>query len=157
MKRMVLNIYSKSGEIPTYAHATDSGMDLKAFSSTENSWTIHPNQVTIIPTGVFIALPPGYEAQIRSRSGLAAKYGVFVVNSPGTIDEGYRGELQVILTKVGNANFEEEYVVNTGDKIAQLVIAPVSKLGVVLMKNQHEFEKLPQTTRMAGGLGSTGR
>ena len=106
-----------------------------------------PGARRLVPTGISIALPPGYEAQLRPRSGLALKHGVTLLNSPGTIDADYRGEVGVILINLGEAPFR----LQRGDRIAQLVIAPVARLA------WHESEALPESTRGAGGFGSTGR
>jgi dUTP pyrophosphatase len=119
-------------------------MDLRAFTGTEI--TIAPAGRAKIPTGLFMEIPPGYEAQVRPRSGLAAKFGVTVLNSPGTIDSDYRGELEVILVNLGAGAF----TVNTGDRIAQLVIAPVCRAEIA------EVSVLSETERGAGGFGSTG-
>lgn len=129
---------------PEYATPLSSGMDL--YAAVSSVVTIKPNEHEIIPTGISIAMPPGIEAQVRSRSGLAAKSGVFVLNSPGTIDADYRGEISVILQ---NAS-EKMFVVKRGMKIAQLVFAPVLHIA------WKEFSSLDITSRGQGGFGSTG-
>jgi dUTP pyrophosphatase len=109
--------------------------------------TLAPGQYALVPTGLAIALPPGYEAQVRPRSGLAAKHGVTVLNAPGTIDADYRGEIKVILINHGQAAF----VIKRGERIAQMVIAPVVQAALV------PVAELSATDRGAGGFGSTGR
>ena len=131
--------------LPTY-HSKDAvGMDLHAAVKEETK--VVPGVVTAIPCGIAIALPAGYEAQIRPRSGLALKHGITVLNSPGTIDCDYRGEVKVLLINLGLEPVE----ITSGDRIAQLVVAPVSRLRLI------EVEDLPSTARGAGGFGSTGR
>lgn len=129
--------------IPFYAHPGDAGLDL--FSVEEV--TIEPGKRQLVATGISIELPKNTEAQVRPRSGLALKYGVTVLNSPGTIDEGYRGEIKVILINHG----EEAFKINKGDKIAQMVIMPVLTVGI------EEVEILNDSERGEGGFGSTGR
>ena len=128
--------------LPAYAHPSDAGMDLRSVASV----TIPAGGRALVPTGLVVLLPPSYEAQVRPRSGLALRHGVTVLNAPGTIDSGYRGEIGVILANFGDAPF----AVNAGDKIAQLVIAPVTQPEVV------ETETVDETDRGAGGFGSTG-
>lgn len=128
--------------IPAYAHAGDAGLDL--FASAEAY--IQPGESTLIPTGICIQLPPGTEAQIRPRSGLALKHQITVLNSPGTIDEGYRGEIGVILIN----HSHKEFKVEVGMKIAQMVIQPVIRVKV------ETSEELAVTTRGENGFGSTG-
>ena len=129
-------------QLPSYAHKGDAGMDLRSAVDIE----IAPGARALVKTGLAMALPEGYEAQVRPRSGLALKQGVTVLNTPGTIDEGYRGEVGVILFNTGDAPFK----VSVGDKIAQMVIAPVTRAEVV------EVLELDGTERGAGGFGSTG-
>lgn len=128
--------------LPAYAHPSDAGMDLRSVADLE----IPCGGRALVPTGLVALLPPGYEAQVRPRSGLALKHGVTVLNAPGTIDSGYRGEVGVILVNFGAAAF----AVKKGDRIAQLVIAPVTQPQVV------EADALDATDRGAGGFGSTG-
>ncbi|MDE8347912.1 MAG: dUTP diphosphatase [Acidocella sp.] len=132
-------------ELPSYATAGAAGMDLLA--AVAKPVIIPPLGRVLIPTGLSIALPPGFELQIRPRSGLALKYGITLPNTPGTIDEDYRGEIQVI---VMNAS-EERFIVTRGMRIAQAVLAPVVRAVWV------EVESLDETARGAGGFGSTGR
>lgn len=143
---MKVNIVNKSA-YPTPAYATEksAGMDLKA--NLNEPVTLGPLERAMIPTGLFIALPDGTEAQVRPRSGLAAKHGISVLNSPGTIDADYRGEIKVILVNLSN----EPFTVNPGERIAQLVIARYEKI------EWSEVEVLDETERGAGGFGSTGR
>jgi len=143
---MNINIINNSGHpLPQYETEHAAGMDLRAFIETEI--TIKPLQRVLIPTGLHIELPVGYEAQIRPRSGLAYKHGISIVNAPGTIDADYRGELKVLLVNLSDTDF----VVNNGDRIAQMVIA---KHETVSWKAVGE---LGDTTRGAGGYGHTGK
>ena len=129
--------------LPSYAHAGDAGADL----ITAVDATLQPGERTVLPTGVAIALPEGYAAFVHPRSGLAARCGVGLVNAPGTIDSGYRGEIQVIVI---NLDPKEPVVFHRGDRIAQLVVQQVSRAEFV------EVDELPDTARGAGGFGSTG-
>ena len=147
IKIRIAPVNRNTNDIPLPAYATDgsSGMDIRA--AVEEEVIIPPNQTMLIPTGFYIEVPNGYEAQVRPRSGLAIKYGISVLNTPGTIDADYRGEVKVILTNFGKDNF----VIRRGDRIAQLVIAPVI---------QAEWEEVPtldETPRGAGGFGHTGK
>ena len=130
---------------PAYATPLSAGMDLKA--NLTEPVTLGPLERTMVPTGLFIALPEGYEAQIRPRSGLAAKHGITVTNAPGTVDADYRGEVCVLLVNLS----KEPFVINPGERIAQMVIARHEKAEWV------EVEALDETERGAGGFGSTGR
>ena len=132
-------------QLPKYMSDGAAGMDLAASLDTEV--TIAPGQRALFGTGLAIALPRGFEAQVRPRSGLAAKHGVTVLNAPGTIDEDYRGEIKVILINHG----DEPFVVKSGERIAQMVIAPVARVTPV------EADSLDGSTRGAGGFGHTGR
>ena len=131
-------------QLPSYETASAAGMDIRA--ALETPITLKPGERTLIPTGLQMALPHGYEAQIRPRSGQAIKHGITMLNSPGTIDADYRGEVKVIAINHG----QEDFVVNHGDRIAQMVIAPVIQLNV------QEVENLDETERGEGGFGSTG-
>lgn len=131
--------------LPEYATPLSAGLDLKA--DLQESIVLEPLQRAIVPTGLFIALPEGYEAQIRPRSGLAAKHGITVLNSPGTIDADYRGELKVILVNLSN----EPFAIVPGERIAQLVVARYEQVEWELA------ESLDETSRGEGGFGSTGR
>ncbi len=133
----------KNAILPRYAHPGDAGADVFAAGHV----VIEPGATALVPTGIAIELPHGYEAQVRPRSGLALKHSVSVLNTPGTIDAGYRGEVGVIMINHGREPFE----INPGDRIAQMVIKPVLEIEMV------EAETLSDTSRGAGGFGSTGR
>ena len=130
--------------LPAYQTEHAAGMDLCA--AVEKDVVLTPGARAIIPTGYAIALPPGYEAQVRPRSGLAAKNGVTVLNTPGTIDADYRGEIGVILVNLGR----EPFTISRGARIAQMIVAPVTQV------RWRETDSLPDTDRGAGGFGSTG-
>ena len=130
--------------LPEYETALSAGMDLAA--AVEESLTLNPGERAMIPTGLAIALPEGYEAQVRPRSGLAARNGVTVLNTPGTVDADYRGEVKVILINLGDEPFE----IDRGMRIAQMVIAPVTQASMT------EVDDLSDTARWTGGFGSTG-
>lgn len=131
-------------DLPAYATADASGMDLRA--NLEASILLEPGQRTLVATGLYIALPKGYEAQVRPRSGLALKHGITVLNSPGTIDADYRGEIKVMLINLS----EEVFVIEDGERIAQMVIAAHAQATWELV------ESLEATDRGEGGFGSTG-
>jgi dUTP pyrophosphatase len=131
--------------LPSYATALAAGMDL--YAAIDADFVLKPSERRIVPTGYAIALPAGYEAQVRPRSGLAAKNGITVLNSPGTIDADYRGEIGVILVNLGS----EPFTISRGMRIAQMVIAPFATA------LWGEVKALPETTRGAGGFGSTGK
>ena len=133
-----------SQQLPAYATPESAGMDLRA--NITEPIVLHPLERRIIPTGLYIALPPGYEAQVRPRSGLAFKHGITVLNSPGTIDSDYRGELGVLLVNLSN----EDFTVEAGERIAQMVIARHEQGEFV------EVEERDDTERGAGGYGHTG-
>jgi dUTP pyrophosphatase len=132
--------------LPAYQSAHAAGLDLAAAVPQDAPVTLPPGGRGLIPTGFAIALPDGFEAQVRPRSGLAARHGLTVLNTPGTIDADYRGEIQVILINLGS----EPFAVTRGMRIAQLVVAPVARAGVA------EVDALDDTARGAGGFGSTG-
>jgi|TARA_B110000093_G_scaffold28442_1_gene28264 dUTP pyrophosphatase len=138
-------IYSGKGELPTYATAASAGMDLRA--AIEESISLVPMERKIIPTGISIALPEGHEAQVRPRSGLAVKHGITVLNSPGTIDADYRGEIGVILINLSN----EVFTVAPEDRIAQLVIAEYTQIV------WEPTQTLEESERGSRGFGSTGK
>jgi dUTP pyrophosphatase len=133
--------------LPTYETAGSAGMDLRAAVPEDQPMTLEPGSRALVPTGLKIALPLGFEAQVRARSGLALKHGVICPNAPGTIDSDYRGECGVILANIG----AEPFVIRRGERIAQLVIAKHERADWV------EVETLDETARGAGGFGSTGR
>jgi len=132
-----------ASQVPAYAHPGDAGADLV---STE-SVTLRPGERALVPTGVRIALPEGFVAFVVPRSGLAAKHGITIVNAPGTVDAGYRGEIKVSLL---NTDATETYEVSPGDRIAQVVIMPIPRVTFV------PVDELPESTRGEGGFGSTG-
>lgn len=131
-------------QLPAYATPQSAGMDLRA--NIESPITLHPMERRLIPTGLHIALPEGYEAQIRPRSGLALKHGLTVLNSPGTIDADYRGEIGVLLINLS----QDDFVINNGERIAQMVIARHEQADFIVV------EELDQTERGEGGYGHTG-
>ena len=141
MEMQVKRLYADA-VVPAYAHPGDGGLDLCAYEA----MTLEPGASAVVKTGVAIALPPATEGQVRPRSGLAAKHQISVLNTPGTIDEGYRGEVGVILMNFGKTAF----LVEKGMKIAQLVVKPVLRVNV------RPVDELDQTARGAGGFGSTG-
>lgn len=144
--KVKVNIINKSkNALPAYATYLSAGMDLRA--SLDAPVTLNPMQRKLIPTGLFIELPEGYEAQIRPRSGLALKKGITVLNTPGTIDADYRGEIGVILINLG----EEPFVIENGERICQMVIAQHAVATLV------EVNELTDTERGAGGFGHTGK
>ena len=128
--------------LPSYAHPGDAGMDVRSVEDVE----LAPGARALVHTGLVMILPPGWEAQVRPRSGLALKHGVTVLNTPGTIDAGYRGEVGVILVNLGDVAFP----VRKGDRIAQIVVAPVTTADI------EEADVVDETDRGAGGFGSTG-
>ena len=143
---MKVEIVNKSGQpLPAYATELSAGMDLRA--DLESPVTLGPLERALVPTGLYIALPAGYEAQVRPRSGLAAKRGITVLNTPGTIDADYRGEIKVILVNLSNTPFE----IVPGERIAQMVVARHERV------EWDEVDVLDETARGAGGFGSTGR
>jgi dUTP pyrophosphatase len=141
-----VKVYRKNGNavLPRYASAGAAGADVEAVLP--DDVTIQPGARVKIPTGLVLEVPPDWEAQIRPRSGLALRYGVTVLNAPGTIDSDYRGELEILLVNLGS----EPYTVHSGERIAQLVFAPAPQVCL------EETEKLSQTERGGGGFGSTG-
>ncbi|MFA9391439.1 MAG: dUTP diphosphatase [Prolixibacteraceae bacterium] len=143
---MIVKIVNKSNNaLPAYSTILSAGMDLRAFIPEEIS--LKPLERKLIPTGLFIELPASYEAQIRPRSGLAFKHGITVLNTPGTIDADYRGEIKVILINLSN----EEFIVKDGERICQMVIAKHETI------DWSEVEILEETERGAGGFGHTGK
>ena len=132
--------------LPDYQSALAAGLDLLAAVPAEAPIELAPGARALVPTGIAIALPPGFEGQVRPRSGLAARHGITVLNTPGTVDADYRGELQVILVNFG----AEPFVISRGMRIAQLIAAPVQRIKLV------EVDALESTARAQGGFGSTG-
>jgi dUTP pyrophosphatase len=138
-------INNSSNPLPAYETSGSAGMDVRA--NLEQPVKLKPMQRALIPTGLFIELPPGYEAQVRPRSGLAMKQGITCLNSPGTIDSDYRGEVKVILINLS----EEDHVVSHGDRIAQIIVQTVSRA------NWMQVEILNESKRGSGGFGHTGK
>ena len=145
MIRVLVKKLNIKAELPKYKTEGSSGMDLMALI--ENPIIIKPQNSAIVPTGLSIAIPKDVEVQIRPRSGLAAKYSISVLNTPGTIDSDYRGEIKIILFNHG----KEEFIINNNDRIAQMILMPIIKAEF------EEVENLPKTLRGSGGFGSTGK
>ena len=145
MVKVLIKKSNPSIQLPSYKTRGASGMDLMAFI--QKPINLEPGKSCLVPTGISVAFPEGYEIQIRPRSGLAAKNNISVLNTPGTIDSDYRGELKIILYNHGNENF----IINNNDRIAQMVLIPVLKM------NFEEVDELPKTFRGSGGFGSTGK
>ena len=145
MVKILVQKFDKNVKLPAYKTAGSSGMDI--FAYIKNKITIYPGRTEIIPTGIAIAIPKNYEVQIRPRSGLAAKKGVSVLNTPGTIDSDYRGEIKVILINLSKKSF----VIESGDRIAQMILCPIVKAKMI------EVKKLSKTLRGKKGFGSTGK
>jgi len=143
---MRVKIVNKSNyPLPEYKTIGSSGVDL--YANITEPFVLHPLEKVMIPTGIYISLPLGYEAQVRPRSGLAAKEGITVINAPGTVDADYRGEIKVILGKITKG----EFIINPGDRIAQLVIQKVEQV------EWEVWDELDETERGEGGFGSTGK
>lgn len=141
-----VNIVNKSNNrVPSYQTESSAGMDLAAFIDKE--LVLEPGERALVPTGIYIQLPEGYEAQIRPRSGLAIKHGISMVNAPGTIDADYRGEIGVLLINLG----QEPFTVHSGDRIAQMIVSNYSKV------TWNEVDDLNITARGTGGFGHTGK
>ena len=145
MVKILVKKFDKNIKLPTYKTSGSSGMDLVAYI--KNKITIDPGKTVMIPTGIAVAIPKNYEIQIRPRSGLAAKKGISVLNTPGTVDADYRGEIKIILINLSKKLF----VVKSGDRVAQMILCPVVKGKLKEVKN------LPKTVRGKGGFGSTGK
>jgi len=145
MVRILVKKFDKNIKLPTYKTSGSSGMDLVAYI--KNKITINPGKTAMIPTGIAVAIPKNYEIQIRPRSGLAAKKSISVLNTPGTVDADYRGEIKIILINLSKKLF----VVKSGDRIAQMVLCPIANGNIRAVK------KLPRTIRGKGGFGSTGK
>ena len=145
MVKILVKKFDKNIKLPTYKTSGSSGMDLVAYI--ENKITINPGKTAIVPTGIAVAVPKNYEIQIRPRSGLSAKKNISVLNTPGTIDSDYRGEIKIILINLSKKLF----MVESGDRVAQMILCPVAKAKLQEVKN------LPKTVRGKGGFGSTGK
>lgn len=141
---MIIKIKSLSGEIPRFETEGSAGMDIRAYIS--EPVTIQPMKRLLVPTGLFMEIEPGYEVQIRARSGLAVKHGIGLVNGIGTIDSDYRGEVKVALINLG----EEPFVINNGDRVAQMVVSKLEKVDMIAVNSVNETE------RGSGGFGHTG-
>ncbi len=134
-------------QLPAYETAGSAGMDVRAAVPDGEPMVLAPGERAMVPTGLSVAIPQGYEIQVRPRSGLAAKHGLTCLNTPGTVDSDYRGEIKVILINLG----QEAFTIQRGERIAQLVLAPVTQLA------WENVDSLDETARGAGGFGSTGR
>jgi dUTP pyrophosphatase len=145
MVRVLIKKLNPSVQLPSYKTNGASGMDLMAFI--KKPINLEPGKSCLVPTGLSLAFSEEYEIQIRPRSGLAAKNNITVLNTPGTIDSDYRGELKIILFNHGNKNF----LINNNDRVAQMILTPIIKMEL------HETEELPETVRGEGGFGSTGK
>ena len=145
MVKILIKKFDKNIKLPTYKTSGSSGMDLVAHI--KKKITINPGRTAMIPTGISVAIPKNYEIQIRPRSGLAANKGISVLNTPGTVDSDYRGEIKVILINLSKKTFD----IKSGDRIAQIVVCPVTKAEFA------EVKQLPKTARGKGGFGSTGK
>ena len=145
MVKVLIKKFDKNIKLPTYKTSGSSGMDLVAYI--KNKITINPGKTAMIPTGIAVAIPKNYEIQIRPRSGLAATKGISVLNTPGTVDSDYRGEIKIILINLSKKSF----VVKSGDRVAQMILCPVAK------GKLREVKSLPKTVRGKGGFGSTGK
>ena len=145
MARVLIKKLNPNVELPVYKTSGASGMDLMAFI--EESIKIAPNSSYLVPTGISMAFSEDYEVQIRPRSGLAVKKGITILNTPGTIDSDYRGEIKIILFNHG----KEDFIINNKDRVAQMVLTPVIKMEF------EEVDNLPDTLRGEGGFGSTGK
>ena len=145
MVKVLIKKLDSKVKMPTYKTAGSSGMDLMAFI--EQPIKLAPKSSCLVPTGLIVAFPEQYEIQIRPRSGLAAKNNISVLNTPGTIDSDYRGEIKIILFNHGNG----EFTINNNDRVAQMILTPIKKMDI------EEVENLPDTLRGKGGFGSTGK
>jgi dUTP pyrophosphatase len=145
MVKILVKKFDKNIKLPAYKTSGSSGMDLAAY--TKKKIIINPGKTAMIPTGIALAIPKNYEIQIRPRSGLAAKKNISVLNTPGTVDSDYRGEIKIILINLS----KKPFVVKSGDRIAQMILCPVMKAKLKEIKN------LPISRRNRGGFGSTGK
>ena len=145
MVKVLVKKFNKNIKLPAYKTSGSSGMDLVA--NNKKKIIINPGKTAVIPTGIAVAIPENYEIQIRPRSGLALKNNISVLNTPGTIDSDYRGEIKIILINLSKRSF----VVKSGDRVAQMILCPIGK------GKLREVKKLPKTLRGKGGFGSTGK
>lgn len=144
---LVVEPHGEGLDLPSYATPQSAGVDLRAALPADKPLTLEAGKRTLVPTGLRIALPDGFEAQVRPRSGLAAKHGITLLNTPGTIDADYRGEIKVLLMNLGDEPFE----IQRGERIAQLIVAPVTQVV------WEQVESLPESARGDGGFGHTGQ
>jgi len=145
MIKILVKKFDKKIKLPSYKTSGSSGMDLIAY--TKNKIIIPPGKTAMVPTGIAVAIPKNYEIQIRPRSGLAAKKSISVINTPGTVDSDYRGEIKIILINLSKKRF----IIKSGDRVAQMILCPIGKGILKVVKN------LPKTVRGKGGFGSTGK
>ena len=145
MVKILVKKFDKHIKLPIYKTSGSSGMDLAAYI--KKKITIYPGRTAMIPTGIAVAVPKNYEIQIRPRSGLAAKNGISILNTPGTIDSDYRGEIKIILINLS----KKPFIVESGDRVAQIILCPIVRGKIKEVKN------LPKTLRGKGGFGSTGK
>ena len=145
MVKILIKKFDKNIKLPTYKTSGSSGMDLVAYIKKKK--ILYPGKTTVISTGIAVAIPQNYEIQIRPRSGLAAKNSISILNTPGTVDSDYRGEIKIILINLGKKPFK----IQSGDRIAQMILCPVVKGKFI------EVNNLPKTLRGKGGFGSTGK
>ena len=145
MSKILIKRLNKNLPLPKYETAGSSGLDI--YADIDDDQILKPGEHRVVPTGIALTVPKGYEIQVRPRSGLAAKNGISIVNSPGTIDADYRGEIKIILFNHGNKNF----MINNKDRIAQMVLTPIIKMEL------EETNELPESIRGEGGFGSTGK
>lgn len=144
---MKIPVRRLTSDLPLPVRASTHAAAVDLYAALDAPLTLAPGERSLVPTGIAVAIPEGWEGQVRPRSGLAARHGIGIVNSPGTIDADYRGEIRIILINLG----EEPFVLNRGDRAAQLIIAPAPSWDF------EEVDELPETTRGEGGFGSTGR
>lgn len=146
LKVKIKRLDDKFADIPLPEYSTPGSSGLDARAALDEETVIEPGKIALVPTSLAIAIPEGYECQVRSRSGLAAKHGIFALNAPGTVDSDYRGEIKIILANFG----DKDFTIRRGDRIAQLAFAKYEKI------NWEPVESLPGTQRGEGGFGSTG-
>ena len=145
MVKILIKKFDKNIRLPAYKTSGSSGMDLVAY--TKKIIRLHPGKTVLVPTGISVAIPKNYEIQIRPRSGLAAKNNISVLNTPGTVDSDYRGEIKIILINLGKKTFK----IKSGDRVAQMILCPIARGKFI------EVKTLPKTIRDKGGFGSTGK
>ncbi|NLC56038.1 MAG: dUTP diphosphatase [Armatimonadetes bacterium] len=146
MTRVAVRVLSHGEGLPLPAYATECAAGADLLAAVADALTLAPGERALVPTGIAVAIPPGYEIQVRPRSGLAIRHGITCLNTPGTIDADYRGEIQVILINLG----QEPFTLRRGDRIAQIILAPVARIA------WEPASELPATPRGAGGFGHTG-